>query len=114
MGRTLVAGLVFLVVAAGLLRWQFGAEALLPVVVFGGLGIAIQVGAGRAMRGATLLPHAEFLKRHGIGMGLRLGGVAVMLVAIVLWRNHFPPLPTALGFLGVLIPLLFYEARPTR
>lgn len=114
MRRTIVAGLVLLAAAASLLRWRFGAEALLPAVVFGGLAIAIQVGAGRAMRGATLLPHAEFLKRYGIGMGLRLGGVVILLVAIVLRRDLFPPLPTALGFLGVLIPLLFFEARPTR
>jgi hypothetical protein len=112
--RTIAAGMFLTVVAAGLLRWQFGPAALLPAVVFGLLAVAIQLGAGRAMRGATLLPHAEFLKRYGIGMGLRLGGVVVLLLAIVLRRDLFPPLPTALGFLGVLIPLLFLEARPTR
>jgi hypothetical protein len=47
-------------------------------------------------------------------MGLRLGGVVLLMVAVVVRRDLFDPLPTALGFLGVLIPLLFFEARPTR
>jgi hypothetical protein len=33
---------------------------------------------------------------------------------VVLDRAHFPPLPTAFGFLGVLIPLLWLEARFVR
>jgi hypothetical protein len=30
-------------------------------------------------------------------------------VAVVQWPERFPPLPTALGFVAVLIPLLFGE-----
>jgi hypothetical protein len=44
-------------------------------------------------------------------MGLRVGGVVVFLVAVLVDRELFPPVPTALGFLGVLIPLLFAELR---
>jgi hypothetical protein len=47
-------------------------------------------------------------------MGLRLGGVAVLAAAIVMNRSVFPPLPSALGFVGVLVPLLFLEVRLVR
>jgi len=106
--------LVLTVGLAVALRVSFGPTALVPVLIFGALATAIQVGAGRAMRGAARLSHVEFLKRYGIGMGLRLGGVLVLMVAIVAWPELFVPLPTALGFLGVLIPLLFLEARLAR
>ena len=36
----------------------------------------------------------------------------VQWLAAVLWnRELFPPLPSAVGYLGVLIPLLFTEIR---
>jgi hypothetical protein len=47
-------------------------------------------------------------------MGLRLAGVAALAAAIVIDRTVFPPLPSALGFLGVLVPLLFLEVRWVR
>jgi hypothetical protein len=47
-------------------------------------------------------------------MMLRLGGVVLMGAAVVWDRTLFPPLPTAIGFLGVLIPLLFLEVRFVR
>jgi hypothetical protein len=64
----------------------------------------------RGMAGGT----AEFFKGVGIGMALRLGGVVLMLVAVLIDRGRFPPLPTALAYVGVLIPLLLFEARFVR
>jgi hypothetical protein len=37
--------------------------------------------------------------------------VLLFLVAVLVDRRLFPPLPTALGYLGVVIPLLFLETR---
>jgi len=48
------------------------------------------------------------------GMALRLGGVLLFAAAVFAWRTVFVPLPTALGFLGVIVPLLFLELRTTR
>jgi hypothetical protein len=48
------------------------------------------------------------------GMGLRLIGVAVLPVAVAVDRERFPPLAAALGYLLVLVPLLFYEIRRFR
>jgi hypothetical protein len=47
-------------------------------------------------------------------MGLRVAGIALMAAAIVAAPALFPALPTALGFLGVLVPLLFMEMRLAR
>jgi hypothetical protein len=40
--------------------------------------------------------------------------VALVAVVVALDQAHFPPLPTAFGFLGVLLPLLFLEVRLVR
>jgi hypothetical protein len=48
------------------------------------------------------------------GTALRFGGVILLAVAVLLNRKLFPPLPAALGYLGVLIPLLVLELRRTR
>lgn len=112
--RTLRIGALLTLVATAVLGAGFGTGAVLPAAGFGLLATLIQVGAGRAMHGVAALSFAEFLKRYGIGMGLRVTGVAALLVAIVARPEAFPPLPTALGFLGVLIPLLFLEARLAR
>jgi len=51
-------------------------------------------------------------------MGRWLGGMAIRilaLAALMVWsathRASLPPLPAALGYLGVLLPLLFLETR---
>jgi hypothetical protein len=56
----------------------------------------------------------RLLKRWGLGMLLRGLGVVLVAVAVTLDQAHFPPLPTAFGFLGVLVPLLFLEVRLVR
>ena len=45
-------------------------------------------------------------------MGLRLGGRGILIGGDrQLGPTIFQPLPSAIGFLGVLIPLLFFETR---
>lgn len=114
MRRTLLVGLLLTGLLTAILGAGCGGNAVVPGVVFGVLATLIQAGAGHAMRGATTLPYSEFLKRYGVGMGLRLGGVGVLMAAIVMRPGLFPPLPSAIGFLGVLIPLLFFETRMAR
>jgi hypothetical protein len=97
-----VTGTVFLV---------WGREAIVPAVVFGLLATAIQLAAGALVRPVLDAPNRNLLRRWGYGMGLRLGGVILFAVLVALWRDVFLPLPTAIGFLGVLMPLLFMEIR---
>lgn len=114
MRRTARWGLIFTAVVSGILGLSFGPQALPPAIGFGLLATGIQVVAVEVLRRAAGEQYATFLKRYAIGMGLRLLGVTVMAVAIVARRDLFLPLPTAFGFLGVLVPLLFLEARLTR
>jgi len=44
-------------------------------------------------------------------MGIRFLALGVLLVWSVTHRASLPPLPAALGFLGVLLPLLYLETR---
>jgi hypothetical protein len=88
-----------------------GAAAALAAAGFGLLATGIQLVARRLMAGQGQAPLTQFMKRWGAGMGLRLLGV--VLVAVVIWLEPraLPPVPAALGYVGVLVPLLFLEAK---
>lgn len=112
--RTAITGLVLTGVAAALVGLGFGRATLGPVVGFGLLATLVQMAAGEALaarRGGT---PADLLKGYGIGMGLRLVSLVILMVVLVARRDTIEALPTALGFLGVLIPLLFLEVRRAR
>lgn len=89
----------------------WGPSAIVPGVVFGSLAALIQYGAVAAVRPVRNAPFSEFVSRWGWGMALRSGGIVVFLVAVLVDRDLFPPVPTAFAYLGVLIPLLFMEMR---
>ena len=77
----------------------------------GGVGLAAQLWAVALLRPKMGAPTAEFMGRWLGGMGIRF----LALGALVLWaathRAVLPPLPAVLGYLGVLLPLLFLETR---
>jgi hypothetical protein len=112
--RPLLIGLALTGGVTALMVLGWGRGALVPGLAFGGLATAIQVTADRMVRPGRELPLADFARRWVAGMGLRLVGVVLVAVAASLARETFPPLPTALGFLGVLVPLLFTEIRFAR
>ncbi len=91
--------------AAGLLlsgiAWLLGgAEGL-----FGGLvATGSQVGAVTLLKPRMRAPTAVFVGAWAAGMALRLAGLAAVLVLV-------SPLKGGLGYLGVLLPLLFAETR---
>jgi hypothetical protein len=103
-------GLTAVVTAVLVLAW--GREALLPGISFGLLATVIQV-VSAALVG-PVAKYGEFkllIRRWAIGMGLRVAGIAAFGVAVWVRRDLFPPLPTAFGYLGVVVPLLFMETR---
>ncbi len=112
--RTVRLGLLLTAVMSAVIALVFGPGAITAAVGMGFVATAIQVAATTALRRAAGEPYAVFLKMYAIGMGLRMLGVTVMAVVIVVRPDLFDPLPTAFGFLGVLVPLLFLEARLTR
>ena len=114
MKLVLLAGLALTTLVTVALVLGFGRDALFPGAVFGALATVIQLAALGALRKGLSGSTAEFFKGAGIGMALRLLGVVLILVAVTLDRGRFLPLPTALGYVGVVIPLLFLEVRFVR
>jgi hypothetical protein len=108
-----VAGFGLLLTGAvtALLWAIWGGPAALAGGSFGLLATVIHVAAVSALRRVWNGPFGELAKGWGVGMGLRLGGAVVWMVAVLLREDLFPALPTAIGFLGVSIPLLFTEMR---
>ena len=109
----LTGGLLTALVTAILWR-LWGEAAILPAATFGLLATLIQWVAVRALSRSWHGTLTEFYRGFGTGLVLRMGGVLLLLLAIVVDRERFVPLPAALGYLGVVIPLLFLEARFVR
>ncbi|NIN10296.1 MAG: hypothetical protein GTN62_03120 [Gemmatimonadales bacterium] len=109
--KVLGTGVLLTVVVTAILWAVWGRGAILGGVSFGLLATVIQIVAVAIVRPVLSAPFAKFLARWGMGMGLRLLGVVAFVVAVVVNRELFPPLPVACGYLGVLVPLLFMEIR---
>ena len=78
----------------------------------GGLvGLAAQLGAVTLLRPAMRAPQPLFMARWFGGMGIRALSLGAVLAIAATHRATLPLLPAALGFLGVLLPLLFVETR---
>jgi hypothetical protein len=107
-------GLVGLALSAGfgLIGWRiWGRPGAVGAISFGMLATVIQVAALRLMKGQKEARFERWLARWGAGMGLRMAGIVVFMLAVALCRDRFPPLASAMGFLGVLLPLLALEIR---
>ena len=104
-------GLLLTAVVTVAIWLGWGAPAALAAGSFGLLATAIHVVSVAVLKRAWHAPFKELAKSWGLGMGLRLGGAVVWMLAVLLRGDLFPALPTAIGFLGVLIPLLFTEIR---
>ena len=86
-----------------------------PVVVgalFGGLvALAAQVAAVALLRPAMRADTATFMGRWVAGMAIRVAALGFTIAIAATHRETLPLLATSLGFLGVLLPLLFLETR---
>jgi hypothetical protein len=106
-----LAGMALTALVTGILVAAWGRAALVPGVSFGLLATAIQVVSAALVREAAKGEFKVLIRRWAMGMGLRVAGIAAFGVAVWLRRDLFPPLPTAFGYLGVVVPLLFTEIR---
>ncbi|PYP96068.1 MAG: hypothetical protein DMD38_10170 [Gemmatimonadetes bacterium] len=75
-----------------------------PAAIGGGVALLAQLWAVALLRPRMRAPNPEFMARWLGGMGIRLLGVGVVLIVSA-------TLPALLGYLGVLLPLLFLETR---
>jgi hypothetical protein len=91
----------------------WGQRAALSAGGLGMLATAIQLVAHRLMAEKTLNARSPFPAGWLAGSALRVGGIVVMVALVLLDRTTFAPLPAALGYLGVLIPLLMLELKKT-
>lgn len=109
--KTAFIGALLTAVAGGISVLSWGSEALIGAAGFGILAMGIQVVAVSELKKGWSGKFPEVLEKFGIGMGLRLSGIVVLALVVSRWPGTFLPLPSAFGFLGVLIPLLFMELK---
>ena len=105
-----------LTVVVALVAWRiWGGTAAYTAACFGLLATTIQYFSSKI---AAQVPQdaqfATFVQGYAGGMGLRVLGVVILAVVCSLWPAQFPATGAAVGYLGVLIPLLFLEMRATR
>jgi hypothetical protein len=77
----------------------------------GSVAVIAQVWAVALLKPKMRAPNPQFMARWLGGMGIRLLALGLLLVWSVTHRASLAPVPAALGFVGVLLPLLFLEAR---
>ena len=77
----------------------------------GAVALGAQLGAVALLRPAMRAAQPVFMARWLGGMGLRALALGLVLAIAATHRAELAPLPTSLGFLGVLLPLLFLETR---
>ena len=114
--KVLGVGLALTAVAGGVAFFLYLSPTVaVTAVIFGLLATKLQYLAGRSQaKVAKDAPFKEFVKGWGMGMGLRLLGVVILAVVCSAWPAQFPAVGAAIGYLGVVIPLLFLETRSSR
>ncbi len=114
-GQTAGLGLALTLVVALLFRALSGPVGMIAAGWFGLMATGFQAIA-MAWAGPKIGAGdwGGLLSRWAVGTGLRLLGVIAVGIAVLLDRDRFPPVPTALGYLAVLVPLLFFEVRRFR
>ncbi len=102
-GALLGVGLALIAV----MGWAGGMGA----VIGGSVALAAQLAAVALLKPAMDAPQPIFLARWFGGMGIRALSLGGLLAVAATHRAALPLLATTLGFLGVLLPLLFLEIR---
>ena len=112
--KALGLGIALTALVTGVLVLSWGRDALLPGLIFGLIATAIQAISVALVRPVFHGETSRLLKRWGLrnaapGPGRGAGG----------GRSHpgsdsLPAAADRLGFLGVLVPLLFLEVRLVR
>ena len=82
-----------------------------PAGIGGAVALGAQLGAVALLRPAMRAAQPLFMARWLSGMGVRALALGLVLAVAATHRAALGPLPASLGFLGVLLPLLFLETR---
>jgi hypothetical protein len=76
-----------------------------------GIAVAAQLAAVGLLRPAMDAPQQVFMARWYAGMGVRALVLGLLIAVSATHRSALPLLETTLGYVGVLLPLLFLETR---
>ncbi|MGH7522550.1 MAG: hypothetical protein ACREMI_14840 [Gemmatimonadales bacterium] len=82
-----------------------------PAAIGGAVALLAQTWAVAILKPKTRAPNPQFMARWLGGMGIRFLALGALVVWAATHRASLPPLPAVLGYLGVLLPLLFLETR---
>jgi hypothetical protein len=102
-----VAALVVAVIAAV----EAGTKGLTAALVSGAVAAAAQFAAVALLRPAMQAETPKFLRRWVSGMAIRGAGALLVVGLALAARAALPPLWMAVGFLAVLLTLLYAETR---
>jgi hypothetical protein len=98
-------------VVAALALMNAGVMGLAAALVGGGIATSAQVAAVALLRPGIKAETPEFVRRWAVGIAIR-GASALVVVALVFaTKAVLPPLWVVLGFLAVLLTLLYAETR---
>lgn len=109
--RRLLWGAVCTLVVSGVAVAIWGRGALVGAASFGAVATALQLVAAQLMARTGKPAALDHLTVYVIGVFLRLLGVVLFGVAVALDRATFAPWPSALGYLGTILPLLYLETK---
>lgn len=108
-----LVGLGFLLVGlTALVGWLVAGEAGFRASCLAGL-----LGLGAHLLAAKLIRHKlksdlqALAGAYVAGIAIRFGGVAIAFAAVRYDDGFFPPGPTLIGYVAVLVPMLFMEIR---
>ncbi len=107
-------GILITMAVSGLVWAIWDVSWALPTAVFGLLATAIHVAAVALLKSGLKQSFGMLMWRWSMGMGLRLMGVGVFAVAVTIQGDRFPAIPSAIGYVGVLLPLMVSEMRLIR
>lgn len=113
-GRRLLWGAVGSLVMTGIATLIWGRPATVAAATFGGVATGVQLLAARLLARTGVTPSLDHLRVYAGGVAFRMIGVLILGVAVSLDRATFPPLASATGYLGTVLPLLYLETRLTR
>ena len=82
-----------------------------PAGIGGVVALVAQLWAVALLRPKMGAPTPEFMGRWLGGMAIRVLSLGALIVWAVTHRASLSPLPAGLGYVGVLLPLLFLETR---
>ncbi len=107
-------GILISMAVSGLVWVLWDVSGALPTAVFGLLATAIHVAAVALLKSGLKHSFGMLMWRWSMGMGLRLIGVGLFAVAVTVQGDRFPVIPSAIGYIGVLLPLMVSEMRLIR